>query len=219
MALNPTCLGRLRKEYRNITKDPPPHIFAKPHPSNILKWYFIILGPSGTPYEHGIYMGRMQFTDQYPYAPPALYMITPSGRFKTNTKLCLSMSDFHPETWNPLWSVGSVLTGLLSFMVGEEETVGSMKASDAERRKLAFASHEYNKKDKIFRELFGDYIRENVVPAKASGSTDPVTDNENAEGNDKTKESMSSNIIWMLLFILVLAVSWKLMQQMGISRR
>jgi ubiquitin-protein ligase len=27
------------------------------------------------------------------------------------------MSDFHPETWNPTWSVESILRGLLSFMV------------------------------------------------------------------------------------------------------
>lgn len=44
-------------------------------------------------------------------------MMTPSGRFQTDTRLCLSMSDFHPESWNPLWSVGSILMGLLSFMV------------------------------------------------------------------------------------------------------
>lgn len=45
-------------------------------------------------------------------------MITPNGRFQSNTRLCLSMSDFHPDTWNPAWSVESILKGLLSFMVG-----------------------------------------------------------------------------------------------------
>lgn len=64
-------------------------------------------------------------------------MITPNGRFKSNMKLCLSMSDFHPETWNPLWSVSAVLTGLLSFMLGSEETVGSVMTSDKEKIRLA----------------------------------------------------------------------------------
>jgi ubiquitin-conjugating enzyme E2 J2 len=32
-------------------------------------------------------------------------MITPNGRFETNRRLCLSISDFHPETWVPTWSV------------------------------------------------------------------------------------------------------------------
>ena len=39
------------------------------------------------------------------------------GRFQPDTRLCLSMSDFHPSTWNPSWSVATILTGLLSFMV------------------------------------------------------------------------------------------------------
>ena len=31
------------------------------------------------------------------------------------------MSDFHPETWVPAWSVASILNGVLSFML--ESTV------------------------------------------------------------------------------------------------
>lgn len=33
---------------------------------------------------------------EYPFKPPAIMMLTPSGRFATGTRLCLSMSDFHP---------------------------------------------------------------------------------------------------------------------------
>lgn len=57
------------------------------------------------------------FPREFPFKPPSIYMITPNGRFKTNTRLCLSISDFHPDTWNPAWSVATILTGLLSFMV------------------------------------------------------------------------------------------------------
>jgi ubiquitin-conjugating enzyme E2 J2 len=46
-------------------------------------------------------------------------MTTPSGRFQPDTRLCLTMSDFHPSLWNPSWSVATILNGLLSFMVGE----------------------------------------------------------------------------------------------------
>lgn len=94
----------------------------------------------------------------------AVYMLTPNGRFATGTKLCLSMSDFHPETWNPLWSVSAVLTGLLSFMLGSEETVGSVQTSDAEKRRLARLSHVRNKKDRVFRELFRELLSESVIP-------------------------------------------------------
>lgn len=64
---------RLRKELRNISREPPPHITARPLASNILKWYFVLEGPSGTPYEGGIFMGRLQFPEQYPYKPPGMF--------------------------------------------------------------------------------------------------------------------------------------------------
>ncbi|XP_032129442.1 ubiquitin-conjugating enzyme E2 J2 isoform X1 [Sapajus apella] len=57
-------------------------------------------------------------------------MITPNGRFKCNTRLCLSITDFHPDTWNPAWSVSTILTGLLSFMVEKGPTLGSIETSD-----------------------------------------------------------------------------------------
>jgi ubiquitin-protein ligase len=59
----------------------------------------MIQGPKGSPYEGGCYHGKLRFPPEYPFKPPAIYMLTPNGRFKPNTKLCLSMSDFHPETW------------------------------------------------------------------------------------------------------------------------
>lgn len=66
---------------------------------------------------------------EYPFKPPAIMMLTPSGRFEPNRRLCLSMSDFHPETWNPMWSVASILTGLLSFMLEDTITTGSLQST------------------------------------------------------------------------------------------
>jgi ubiquitin-conjugating enzyme E2 J2 len=53
-------------------------------------------------YLGGWYHGMVIFPKEYPYKPPSIQMITPNGRFKCCTPLCLSMSDFHPESWNPL---------------------------------------------------------------------------------------------------------------------
>ena len=68
-------------------------------------------------YLGGFYHGKLMFPGDYPFKPPRIMMITPNGRFQTNKRLCLSISDFHPDTWNPAWSVSTILTGLLSFMV------------------------------------------------------------------------------------------------------
>ena len=79
--------------------------------------HYVIRGPPDTPYEGGEYYGRLTFPSEYPFKPPAIRMTTPSGRFQPDTRLCLTMSDFHPSLWNPSWSVPTILNGLLSFMV------------------------------------------------------------------------------------------------------
>ncbi|KAK9231864.1 hypothetical protein WN943_022104 [Citrus x changshan-huyou] len=110
------CVKRLQKEYRALCKEPVSHVVARPSPSDILEWHYVLEGSNGTPFAGGYYYGKIKFPPEYPYKPPGILMITPNGRFMTQKKLCLSMSDFHPESWNPMWSVSSILTGLLSFM-------------------------------------------------------------------------------------------------------
>lgn len=111
------AVRRLKKEYTSIQKSPVENIQAVPLESNILHWHYVIKGVKATPYEGGYYHGMLRFPPEYPLKPPSVLMYTPNGRFITNRRLCLSMSDFHPETWNPMWSVSSILTGLHSFMV------------------------------------------------------------------------------------------------------
>ena len=120
----PGATKRLTKEYATISRSPPPYIIAHPSESNILEWHYIITGPPDTPYDGGQYWGTLMFPPNYPFAPPAIRMHTPSGRFQPSTRLCLSISDFHPKSFNPAWEVSTILTGLLSFMTGEEMTTG-----------------------------------------------------------------------------------------------
>lgn len=84
------------------------------------------------------------FPSNYPFAPPAIRMHTPSGRFQPSSRLCLSISDFHPRSFNPAWEVSTILNGLLSFMTSEEMTTGSVSASEAERKYLAARSRWWN---------------------------------------------------------------------------
>ncbi|KAL4877268.1 cytochrome c/c1 heme lyase-domain-containing protein [Aspergillus karnatakaensis] len=135
---------RLTREYQNIQKNPPPFIIAHPSESNILEWHYILTGPPGTPYENGQYWGTLMFPPEYPFAPPAIRMHTPSGRFQPSSRLCLSISDFHPKSFNPAWEVSTILIGLLSFMTSEEMTTGSVSATEAERRVLAARSRWWN---------------------------------------------------------------------------
>ncbi|KAG7366308.1 ubiquitin-conjugating enzyme [Nitzschia inconspicua] len=155
---------RLRKEFIQLQNEPPPGIIAEPKESNILTWYYAVRGPVDTPYDGGIYVGKLIFPSEYPMMGPSIMMGTPSGRFQINTKICMSMSgDFHPESWNPLWSVATIIQGIQSFMASDELTTGGMKASDSERKKLAKLSHDYNRK--MFPNLFNGDIEEAMKKA------------------------------------------------------
>ncbi|KAM8956281.1 ubiquitin-conjugating enzyme E2 J2 isoform 1-T2 [Lycaon pictus] len=162
-----TATQRLKQDYLRIKKDPVPYICAEPLPSNILEWHYVVRGPEMTPYEGGYYHGKLVFPREFPFKPPSIYMITPNGRFKCNTRLCLSITDFHPDTWNPAWSVSTILTGLLSFMVEKGPTLGSIETSDFTKRQLAAQSLTFNLKDKVFCELFPEVVEEIKQKQKA----------------------------------------------------
>eukprot|EP00927_Polykrikos_kofoidii_P082254 TRINITY_DN8124_c0_g1_i2.p1 TRINITY_DN8124_c0_g1~~TRINITY_DN8124_c0_g1_i2.p1 ORF type:complete len:302 (-),score=60.21 TRINITY_DN8124_c0_g1_i2:208-1017(-) len=151
--------NRLRKDLKAILQDPPPHIHVSCDESNVLNWNYLLEGPEDTPYASGWYWGRLKFPTNYPLAPPSILMVTPSGRFETNTRLCLSMSDYHPETWNPSWSLGTVLKGLLSFMCEESLTAGAIDPppSFEERRRLAASSVKWNKARTDFCKAFPQF--------------------------------------------------------------
>ncbi|KAH8116251.1 UBC-like protein [Phellopilus nigrolimitatus] len=149
---------RLTKEYVVMQREPPPFVWAAPDEKNILHWNFIIRGPPDSPYANGEYYGVVVFPAEYPFKPPGIKMLTPSGRFQPDKKICFSMSDFHPGSWNPAWSVATILTGLLSFMLSDEMTTGSVTASNADKRAYAAKSHLWNIQNKKFRDAFPDHI-------------------------------------------------------------
>jgi len=140
-----------------MQREPPPFVWAAPDEKDILTWNFIIHGPPDSPYVGGEYHGVLLFPPEYPFKPPGIKMYTPSGRFQPDKKICFSMSDFHPGSWNPAWSVATILTGLVSFMLSDEMTTGSVATSDTDKRVYASRSHSWNLQHRRFKEAFPEY--------------------------------------------------------------
>ena len=117
-----------------------------------------------------------------------------------NTKLCMSMSDFHPESWNPLWSVSSIIQGIQSFMASDELTTGGLRSPQSEHKRLAALSMEYN--EKMFSKLFGGNIEEAFeiadrarVEAVKKGSTQSQSKtltNRSRRGRTRTSNSSTT---------------------------
>lgn len=78
-------------------------------------------------YQGGIYHGRIILPAEYPFKPPSFVMLTPSGRFEVGKKICLSISERHPEHWQPSWSMRTALIALVAFLPSKGKgAIGSL---------------------------------------------------------------------------------------------
>ncbi len=127
---------RLQQEIVFLKREPIDSVMIKPS-DNILEWYFIIQGSKETPYEGGFYAGKIIFPAEYPMRAPDFIMLSHSGRFEVGKKICLSFSGYHQETWNPIWTISSMIQGLVSFMNTEDNTVGAIKTTNDEKKEIA----------------------------------------------------------------------------------
>jgi ubiquitin-conjugating enzyme E2 J2 len=114
-------------------------------------------------------------------------MITPNGRFQTNTRLCLSISDFHPGMhlleqniydyvrelestlectihfdWITIIHGMASCSFLLTLQLDNQSTYGSISTTDDQKRQFARDTIEFNRKDKIFKLLFSELLQSKI---------------------------------------------------------
>ena len=71
-------------------------------------------------------------------------VLQPNGRFEVGKKICLSVTGYHQETWQPSWSIRTVLLAIIGFMPSPGQgTIGSLDYSPEERRALATRSRDW----------------------------------------------------------------------------
>ncbi|KAG4180540.1 hypothetical protein ERO13_A10G171400v2 [Gossypium hirsutum] len=137
------AVKRILQEVKEMQSNPSDDFTSLPLEENIFEWQFAIRGPRDSEFEGGIYHGRIQLPAEYPFKPPSFMLLTPNGRFETQTKICLSISNHHPEHWQPSWSVRTALVALIAFMpTNPNGALGSLDYKKEERRALAIKSRE-----------------------------------------------------------------------------
>lgn len=103
-----------------------------PDPEDAYTWYYVVFGlKEPSEYDGGFYLGKVICPPEYPAKAPNIRILTENGRFRTTGEgICLSISNFHPESWNPAWKVSQIVVGLVSFWISNEYTWGSMDDYD-----------------------------------------------------------------------------------------
>ena len=106
------ALKRLQKELREFNKEEPEGITAGPiDDSEFFKWEASVLGPEDSPYEGGTFNLYIEFSRDYPYRPPKMFITTkifhPNLNYESG-QICCCALDFLKE-WSPDISISQIL--------------------------------------------------------------------------------------------------------------
>ncbi|BES91663.1 ubiquitin-conjugating enzyme E2 [Nesidiocoris tenuis] len=173
---------------------------AHPLEDNLFEWHFTVRGAPATEFENGVYHGRIILPNEYPMKPPNIILLTPNGRFEVNKKICLSISGYHPETWQPSWSIRTALLALIAFMpTNGTGTIGSLDYTPDERKALARRSQNWKcKQCGQIKSLLGSNVAEisttesQLIKSVVFKAEDAVSTN--AKEQAKTSESSPSPV-------------------------
>ena len=122
----------------------------------------------------------------------------------------MSNTNFHKESWNPLWNIDSILKGFLSFFLEDSTpTYGSMSCTQEEKKKMALKSSEFNLKTHHFTKLFpemSDVARRNIKEQESK--LEAIKDSESNVGSEQPKSwDFLSIVILILILLFVIYVS------------
>lgn len=163
---NPT-LKRILREASELANSPSSDYHAAPLETDLFEWHFTLRGPPApSPFEGGIYHGRIVLPPAYPLKPPSFRFLTPTGRFEVNREICLSISGHHEETWQPAWGIRTALVAIRSFMdTSAGGQLGGMEASEEVRRRLAGQSRAHTcqacgKRNEVIMQEQDEAVRE-----------------------------------------------------------
>jgi len=106
---------RIRKELKDLVKDPPSNCSAGPNGQNIFQWTASIIGPGDSPYAGGVFFLAIIFPADYPFIPPKIQFITRIYHPNINPagNICL---DILRDQWSPALTVSKVLLSISSLL-------------------------------------------------------------------------------------------------------
>jgi len=108
-------ISRIQKELKDLLKDSNTNITAGPEGDDMMHWRGTIIGPSNTPFEGGVFLLDIKFSESYPFKPPKINFITKIFHPNINAQgaICL---DILKNEWSPALTISSVLLSLSSLL-------------------------------------------------------------------------------------------------------
>ncbi len=109
------ALTRIHKELKILQDEANENVSAGPIGDNIYEWDGMIIGPTKTPYEGGIFHLKIYFPTDYPFKPPKVVFTTKIYHPNINNTgiICL---DILKTQWSPALTISKVLLSICSLL-------------------------------------------------------------------------------------------------------
>ncbi len=109
------ALTRINKELKIIQDEANENVSAGPSGDSIFEWDAMIIGPTKTPYEGGMFKLKIYFPTDYPYKAPKVVFITKIYHPNINNSgiICL---DILKNQWSPALTISKVLLSICSLL-------------------------------------------------------------------------------------------------------
>jgi ubiquitin-conjugating enzyme E2 D/E len=110
-----SVLQRLVNEKKDIEKNPPGNLSAGPLNDNMFEWGAVIMGPTETPYEGGVFHLNIHIPSDYPFIPPTFIFKTKIYHPNINSSGHICM-DILKSQWSPALTISKVLLSICSLL-------------------------------------------------------------------------------------------------------
>ncbi|CAD6219756.1 unnamed protein product [Miscanthus lutarioriparius] len=106
---------RIIKETQRLLSEPAPGISASPSEENMRYFNVMILGPSQSPYEGGVFKLELFLPEDYPMAPPKVRFLTKIYHPNIDKlgRICL---DILKDKWSPALQIRTVLLSIQALL-------------------------------------------------------------------------------------------------------
>ena len=101
--------GRLKSELKQIANEPLPGISVGLKDGNIYKWEAAVQGPPDSPYEGGMFLLEISFSESFPFQPPKVTFKTKIDHFSINSNGEIDLDILKKNNYTPLLTVHTVL--------------------------------------------------------------------------------------------------------------
>ncbi|QJX72331.1 ubiquitin-conjugating enzyme E2 [Faustovirus] len=144
-----------------------PHDYLKfaMSPTDVNTWYILIENVKGEEdeFEGGQYLVRMKAPPNFPFSPPEFYFMTPNGLYDVEKKVCISIGEFHKESYQATLGMLGFAEQLVSGMTDVKflgHGISILHLTAADRKKFANESVNYNN---IYNRQYMDLITESFA--------------------------------------------------------